>query len=179
MEEDLRIALAKEKELNDLKSRFVSMVSHEFRTPLTVIMSLAELLKNYSERLSADRKQEYLVKIINQIRLMTNLLNDVLTLGKAESVGLEFNPQPMNLEECCRAFVEEAQHSLDSAHQVVMTTNPMCTEAFGDEKLLRHIVPNLLTNAIKYSPGKDRVTLTCNVSMDRRPSAFVTRVWHS
>ncbi|MCI0712094.1 MAG: PAS domain S-box protein [Chloroflexi bacterium] len=159
MEEDLRVALAKEKELNDLKSRFVSMVSHEFRTPLTVITTSVELLRNYSERLSAERKQEHLVKIIKQIRLMTNLLNDVLTLGKAESVGMEFNPQPTNLEECCRIFVEEVQHSLDSTHQVVVATNQMCTKAFADEKLLRHIVSNLLTNAIKYSPGKERVYL--------------------
>jgi PAS domain S-box-containing protein len=152
-EEELRQSLERERELNELKSRFVSMVSHEFRTPLTTILSSSQLLKNYHERLTDERRDGHLTKIETQVRRLTELLEDVLTLSRAESVGFRFTPIPLDLEELCRSLTEEIQVITNTPHQIVFSSDGDCAGFMGDEKLLRQIVINLLTNAIKYSPN--------------------------
>jgi PAS domain S-box-containing protein len=162
-EQELREALEKERELNELKSRFVSIVSHEFRTPLTTILSSSQLVKRYRDRLSEERQIGYLDKIETQVYRLTELLEDVLTLSKAEAVGFQFNPEPLDLETFCRSLVEEIQAITNTPHRMVFSTSGSCDGFSGDEKLLRHIVTNLLTNAIKYSPqgGSVQLTLAC------------------
>jgi signal transduction histidine kinase len=164
VEDELRLALDRERELNELKSRFVSMVSHEFRTPLAVILSSSNLVKNYSDRMSAEKAQSHLEEIQNQIQLLTNLLEDILTLARAENVGMSFHPVPLNLEIILPKFVEEAQHSASISHKVVVkVSDHSCTDVLVDEHLLRHIISNLLSNAMKYSPEGSRIFLdaTC------------------
>ena len=150
-EADIRNALEKEKELSELKSRFVSMTSHEFRTPLTTILSSAELLESYSHKWTEKKKLEHLQRIQAAVKHMTQLLNDVLLIGKAEAGKLEFNPLPLDLAAFCHNLVEEMQLGT-SSHIIDFRIQEQCINACMDEKLLRHILSNLLSNAIKYSP---------------------------
>ncbi|WP_299403702.1 ATP-binding protein [Acaryochloris sp. IP29b_bin.148] len=150
-EEDIRNALTKERELNELKSRFVAMTSHEFRTPLATILSSAELLEHYGHKWDDTRKLKHLYQIQQSVEHMTGLLNDVLLLGKAESGNLAFKPVPIQLTEFCRGLAEELQIT-SNTHEIVCRLQEQTTETRMDEKMLRHIFTNLLSNAIKYSP---------------------------
>ncbi|HBL60091.1 MAG TPA: hypothetical protein DDZ80_16975 [Cyanobacteria bacterium UBA8803] len=160
----LRKALAKEKELNELKSRFVAMISHEFRTPLTTILSSAELLQRYSQRFTEEKKITHLGRIQLSVEHMTQMLNDVLLLGKTEAGKFEFQPAPLDIRQFCRALVEEFQLSADSRHTIHFEECSSLSSLQGqgryphlDRKLLRHILSNLLSNAIKYSPKSSTV----------------------
>lgn len=164
MEEELRIALSKEKELSELKSRFVSMISHEYRTPLAGILSSTDIMINYAERLSDERKTDHLLKIRRQVKRLANLLEDVLSLGKAEAVGMEFQPNLLNLEKHCQIFIEEVQQATGAEDCIVFTAKEPCGDVLADEELLRQILVNLLSNAVKYSSSKANVyfDLTCD-----------------
>ncbi|OKH29045.1 PAS domain-containing protein [Chroogloeocystis siderophila] len=151
IERDTFNALKKERELSELKSRFVTMTSHEFRTPLATILSSAELLEYYSHKWSDEKKLNHLYKIQSAVNHMTSLLNDVLLIGKAEAGKLEFNPQPFDLIIFCSSLVEELQIST-TKHQIIFQAQEQRLLLRLDEKLLRHILTNLLSNAIKYSP---------------------------
>ncbi len=149
----LQQALARERELNLLKTQFVSMVSHEFRTPLTAIQSTADLLYHYSQRFSEEKKQRYLERIQTAIQRMTTMLDEVLVLGRAESGKLEFNPAPIDLSWFCGALVDELQLNAGEGYVLNFTLDGNCHRVCLDEGLLRHILTNLLSNAIKYSPN--------------------------
>jgi PAS domain S-box-containing protein len=150
-EADIRNALEKEKELNELKSRFVAMTSHEFRTPLATILSSAELLEHYSHKWGEEKRLNHLQRIQVAVKHITELLNDVLLIGKAEAGKLEFKPTSLELVQFCHTLVEEMQLPA-SNHTITFRTQDQCLNACMDEKLLRHILGNLLSNAIKYSP---------------------------
>ena len=150
-EAEIRNALEKEKELSELKSRFVTMTSHEFRTPLTTILSSAELLEDYSSRWSEDKKLLHLRRIILTVKHMTQLLNDVLLLGKAEAGKLQCSRSVFDVVQFCRDLVEEMQMITDS-HTITFNHQCDCDKVDLDEKLVRHVLSNLLSNAIKYSP---------------------------
>jgi signal transduction histidine kinase len=159
VQEELRKTLLRERELSELRSSFVSLVSHEFRTPLTTIQSSAELLERYQERLASEKKLTHYHRIQSAISQMTHLLNEVLLIGQAEAGKLQFNPQPLDLVAFCRELVEGMQVMVDNrhsgkshAHRLSCTVSGECKDAEMDEKLLRHILTNLLSNAIKYSP---------------------------
>lgn len=156
-EEDIRKTLDKQKELSELKTRFVSMTSHEFRTPLTTILSSAELLEKYSKKLAEEKKLQHLHRIQASVKHMTQLLNNVLLIGKAEAGKLEYRPVPLDLAQFCRDLVEELQMGSDNNHTIAFASLGECTNACVDEKLLRYILSNLLSNAIKYSPQSGTV----------------------
>jgi signal transduction histidine kinase len=156
-EYEIRIALQQERELNELKSRFVSMVSHELRTPLTVIRTSLELLERYSAIASEEKKQEYFQRSRAAIQNMTQLLEDVLTIGKAEAGKLEFNPTRLDLKQFCHEIVEEMQLGISTTHTIHFSCQGGCTEACLDPTLLRSILTNLISNAVKYSPSGSRV----------------------
>jgi signal transduction histidine kinase len=162
MEAGLRRSLEKEQHLGEMKLRFFSMVSHEFRSPLTTILSSSELLLHYHERMSEERKLKHHHTIQSQVKRLTELLDDVMLLSKAEGGKLEFNPAPLALEEFCDEIVEQVKLSATDAHQIVFTPKGDFTRAVMDAKLLRHILTNLLSNAVKYSPqgGVVRLDLT-------------------
>jgi PAS domain S-box-containing protein len=163
-EEKLRTALAKEKELNELKSRFVSMISHEFRTPLTTIQSAAELLQYY--RWSDEEQQERFQQIHAAVQHMTQMLEDVLLIGKAEAGKLEFNPKLLDLTALCQQFVADLQLSANHQYQITFTSQGQANHAWIDQTLLRLIVSNLLSNAIKYSPENGNVELSLDYDSD-------------
>lgn len=160
LEENLRQTLAKERELSELKSRFTSMVSHEFRTPLAVIQASTDTLKHYMARLSEEKKTEYLDKIQGQIKRLVNMMDDVLALGKAQAVGIQFTAIPLNLETLCHEVVAEIQ-TTTTEHLIQVSVTGECTEILADGNLLRQMLTNLLSNAVKYSPqGSD---IACNL----------------
>lgn len=151
-EEDILNALQKERELNELKSRFVSMVSHEIRNPLNGILSAAQILERYGEQWPKEKKQEFFQRIKTSVKQLTELLDDVLTIGRSEAKKLDFKPALINLEKFTRDLLEEIKLSTGSQHAIVFVPQGKCTSTYLDEKLLRHILINLLSNAIKYSP---------------------------
>ncbi len=165
-EEEVFKALEREKELNELKSRFIAMASHEFRTPLTAIQGSADLLEIYGYKLSNDKKLIHLHRIQDHVQNMVRLLDDVLLIGKAEAGKMEFQQVNLDLEQYCYSLVEELQLTASSQHKIAFSILGKCTHACMDEKLLRHILTNLLSNAIKYSPqgGTVNFELACGES---------------
>lgn len=152
-DEETKAALAQQKELNDLRSRFVAMTSHEFRTPLATILSSAELLRFYGDRMEEAEKLDILQNVENSVQRMTRMLERVLMIGKSDANMLEFDPHALDLAALCHSLVDQArtQHP-DSPCQVQVDLAPGVAQGRYDEKLLRHIFGNLLSNAIKYSP---------------------------
>ena len=151
----LESSLRRQSELNELRSRFVSMTSHEFRTPLASIQSSAELLRDYGERLPAAEKAQIFQTIEDSVRRMTGMLERVLQIGRADARMLEFHPKPHDLVQLCAALVREVLATQPEVAARVVTDFPANGPLSGqyDETLLRHIVVNLLSNAIKYSPA--------------------------
>ncbi len=158
-EEAVCVALTKEKELSELKSRFWFMFAHEFRRPMTTILSSAQLLEHHSQQLSEVKRRQYLYMIQESVRAMEHLLNDVLAVGKVEGGELDFAPAPLDLEKFCQDLVAEIQFSAGQTHPIIFTNQDQCTTACLDKKLLWHILSNLLSNAIKYSPEGGHVYL--------------------
>ncbi len=155
--------LAKRLELAELKSNFITMTNHEFRTPLTTILSSAELLEHYGDKFPQEKQLNHLHRIQISAKHMSEMLNQVLILDRAQTSKLEFNPVPLNLVAWCRELVEELQigvgkqHVLAFTHQVdgTLEAQGLSLESIPadvDENLLRQILTNLLSNAIKYSP---------------------------
>ncbi len=151
-EAEVRMALEKEKELSELKSSFISMTSHEFRTPLSIILSSADLVELYGHKWTEEKKLTHLHRIQAATQRMTQLLDDVLLLGKAEARKLELKLAPLNLDKFCSDLIEELQLGAGSNYVINLVKRGQCTKTYMDEKLLRHIFTNLLSNAIKYSP---------------------------
>jgi signal transduction histidine kinase len=152
-EAELLKSLAREKELGQLKSNFVSMVSHEFRTPLGVIMSSAEILDNYLDQLEPGDRREQLLSIRKNTRRMADLMEEVLLLGMVEAGRLNFQPAPLDLPCFCRRLVDELQSATNNKCPVQISAPTDAQEAFADERLLQHVFTNLLSNAVKYSPA--------------------------
>ncbi|MBD2742903.1 PAS domain S-box protein [Coleofasciculus sp. FACHB-1120] len=163
-EEEIHSALEKEKELHELKSRFVSMTSHEFRTPLATILFSAGLLENYGFKWTEDKKKIHLHRIQTAVQRMNGMLDEVLLIGKTEAGKTEFNPAPIELETFCQDLVAEMQLTAGDRHSLIFTSKGACPAASIDEKLLRHILSNLLSNGIKYTPGGGiiKCELTCH-----------------
>ncbi len=155
-------ALAREKELSELRAKFVTMVSHEFRTPLTTIQFSAGLLQNYSSKWPEEKKSTHFVRIQLAIKRMTELLEDILVIGKIEANTLQFQPISLNLENFCRQLVEEQQLNDSNQHPIAFKHEGDNCNAQMDEKLLRQMLGNVLSNAIKYSPAGSTVSLQLN-----------------
>lgn len=153
----LRQALERERELGELKSRFVTMASHEFRTPLTTIMSTASFLEMAEGQVSSEKRLARLAKIQSAAADMTQLLDDVLVFGKAEANRLEYQPKALDIVAFSTEILEDIQAGLGNEHSMEFRNNLRDSKLMADEKLLRQIITNLLTNAVKYSAKGSRV----------------------
>ncbi len=156
-EAELLKSLAREKELGQLKSNFVSMVSHEFRTPLGVIMSSAEILENYLDQLEPEDRREQLLSIRKNTRRMADLMEEVLLLGMVEAGKLDFKPAALDFASFCRRLIDELQSATNNKCLVQISTLEDAKDGFADERLLQHVFINLLSNAVKYSPAGSTV----------------------
>lgn len=147
------VELAKAQEANQVTSEFVSMLSHDFRNPLTTILLSTGLLEYNGHRLTKERKLTHFQLIRSAIANMNNLLEEVLLIGKADVGKLQYNPSAISIELFCQQLVKEFELSISDRHQLVFNSIGEFPEQFWDESLLRHILTNLLSNAIKYSPA--------------------------
>jgi PAS domain S-box-containing protein len=168
-EAELLRALAREKELSQLKCNFVSLVSHEFRTPLGIISSSAEILRDYLTDLPEQERRDHLDTIARNTRRMSDLMEEVLVLGRLDAGKMAFEPAPIELAALCRKLVDEVQSATNHTSSLTLVMDSIPAEARADERLLRHILTNLLVNAVKYSePGgavKFHITRTGDVAV--------------
>lgn len=166
VEQELKRALEHERELGLLKSNFVSMVSHEFRTPLGIIQSSAEILDDYLEQLSPDERREQLTSIIRNSRRMAGLMEEVLVLGRLDADRMQYQPASLDLAALCRRLVDEVHSTTEGGVKVEFFTSDLPAETQADERLLRHILINLLTNAVKYSENGQKVSFDARATPD-------------
>lgn len=152
--------LAAEREVSELKSRFVALVSHEFRTPLGITMSAVELLRNYADRLPPDKLKELLQDIYSATLRMSGLMEQVLLLGRVEAGKIGFQVAPIDLEVLGSKLVDETLSATSRRCPVKFRVEGDLNAAYGDESLLRHVFSNLLSNAVKYSPNNSEVEFT-------------------
>jgi signal transduction histidine kinase len=171
VEDEIRRALEREKELGELKSRFTSMISHELRTPLASIQLASDLLKNYYSRMEESARLEHLNKIQGQVRHLTNLLEDVLTFTRAEQIGMELKQKLVDLNSFCADLSAEVR-ATNASHKIAYVDDTGNWSALVDPKLMRQALMNLMLNAVKYSPAGSTVTL----SLDRDGKDAVIRV---
>ena len=168
-EEDAKIRsiLAEEKKLNELKSQFLATVAHDLRTPLTSILISLELLQRYDEQLSEAKKTKYFGRIQTVIKTMTTQIEELLLAHQAESGKLSFNPEPINAITFCQNLLENFQTSAVDNYQLGFSNQGDCTQLNLDKSLLGHILNNLISNAIKYSPQGGTVNLNLICESDQ------------
>jgi PAS domain S-box-containing protein len=173
-EEELLKTLERERELSQLKSNFVSMVSHEFRTPLGIIQSSTELLRDFHNKMPADERDEQLQSIVRNTRRMAGMMEEVLILSRLDAGKLIFQPAALDLNLFFRRVIDEVLSATNRRCLIELSLNSVPSEAEADERLLGHIFTNLLSNAVKYSEagatvhfaierhGRDAVCVVCD-----------------
>ena len=172
-EEELLRSLAREKELGQLKSNFVAMVSHEFRTPLGIIQSSTEILADYLDKLDPSDRHAQLESIVKNTRRMANLMEEVLVLGRLDVGRMEFKPAPLELRLFCQRIVDEIAAVTDRRCPVKFRCDGDAGEARADETLMRHIFTNLLSNAVKFSEAAKSVEFA--VQRQAGDAVFIVR----
>lgn len=150
-------ALEKEKQLGDLRSQFITMTSHEFRTPLSSILTSAELLEHYGHTWTKEKSLVHLKRIQQAVNHIISMMDDVLFLGRANAGKLAFHREPLNLDEFVAQIVEEYQTGDKNTHEIRLERRNDCQSVKGDKKLIRHILTNLISNAMKYSPEGSQI----------------------
>ena len=160
---ELHTALQKEKELNELKSRFVSMASHEFRTPLTTMMSSLSLVTRYGENNDKDNQLKHVGKIKNAINNLTDILNDFLSVSKLEEGKVENLPEPLDIKLFIAEIISDMQ-SMAGSEQLIVQHHVGKAQVNIDRKLLKNILFNLISNAIKFSPTQATIDVHVQVN---------------
>ncbi|BAZ37799.1 response regulator receiver sensor signal transduction histidine kinase [Calothrix sp. NIES-4101] len=169
-EERTRAALRKEQELNELKSSFVAMVSHEFRTPMSTIVTSLDLLRYHEENITEDKKIQYFQRIDKAINQMLKMLDEILFLSRNEIGKGEFHPNLVNLERFCQEIRELIQFSIGKEHIISLNIIGDCSQVNIDEELVNCMITNLLSNAVKYSPTQS--TVNFDVSCQQHLAIF-------
>ncbi|HHM21527.1 MAG TPA: HAMP domain-containing histidine kinase, partial [Bacteroidetes bacterium] len=165
-EAELKELLEKEKELNELKSRFVSMASHEFRTPLSTILSSVELVEAYHKTEHQPNREKHIARIKKSVNHLTSILNDFLSLSRLEEGYVQIQPDTFSLDAFCEDVFEQFRDQLRPGQHFVHhgTTD---VEITTDKKCLQHILINLLSNASKYSGNNAPIHCTTRVENNR------------
>lgn len=160
--EELKEALEKEKELNDMKSRFVTMASHEFRTPLSTILSSVSLIGKYKQEEEDEKRQKHVERIKSAVTNMTLILNDFLSAGKLEEGKISNNPIELNVVKLVNEIASELSNLLKPS-QKIQYNHLGKEELLIDKQFLRNILINLLSNAIKFSPENKNIILNTKI----------------
>jgi signal transduction histidine kinase len=163
--DEMQLALNQARELNLLKSRFTAMVSHEFRTPLAVIQSSTDLLRRYADRMPDEKRQAALAQITTQVSELVALLDDILMLGRADAIGLAYQPERTDFAVYVATLVQQAQQTT-TEHELRLNVQgePRLIEI--DLALMHQALTNLLSNAIKYSPDGGTITIDVHFQPD-------------
>lgn len=171
--EEISQALEKEKELNTLKTRFISMISHEYRTPLTVILTSTYLIEQFYDGEKEDEFNKFINKIRSSVNDMTQLLEDVLTIGRNESGKSKLIPQKVDFLKFLQEIIEEVKVVDKEQHKMEINYSILDDSIISDEKSLKHIFQNLLTNACKYSPESDIVKIAIEDDPDEKENLII------
>jgi PAS domain S-box-containing protein len=158
-ESEVRQALEQAKHLSELRDRFVSMLCHQFRTPLNIVSFSADLLRRNIHQWNEEKNRSYLDLILAAVEQLSHLLDDILLYGKADAAKLEFHPRPIDLDKFCRDIAIQVKIANGNQKDINVINSEKLTQAYLDPKLLQHILNNLLSNAIKYSLNDSTVTL--------------------
>jgi PAS domain S-box-containing protein len=158
-ETDIRNALIREQELNELKSRFVSMASHEFRTPLSAISTSAILINKQNDAGNTGKIKKYAEQIQQNVRNLVVILNDFLSLGKLEEGKVRARPEYFDLVGYAKNLINEFEPNLKKGQDISLNTDPEVIETYLDPKLMHHILTNLVSNAIKYSQEDQQIEI--------------------
>ena len=155
-EKEILKALEKEKELNEMKTRFISMASHEFKTPLTTVLSSANLLAKYTETEQQDKRQRHIDKIKSSVQNLNNILNDFLSLERLESGHIQVRVKEVMLSELLLQINDTFEHTLKKGQKIDFDFKKDLI-ILSDPHLIQNIVINLVSNAIKYSPDQQPI----------------------
>jgi PAS domain S-box-containing protein len=159
--QSLSEALEKEKELNELKSRFVSMASHEFRTPLSTVLSSAYLVSKYTQSEEQPKRDKHIHRIVSSVNMLNDILNDFLSVGKIEEGRIQIRKADTNYSSLIKDLIFEIQPILKKGQRIQYNHNGIET-AMLDVSLMKHIVMNLLSNAIKFSTEDETIIIETN-----------------
>jgi len=160
---EVKEALVKEKELSELKSRFVSMASHEFRTPLSAILSSISLIARYNEHEDIDKRMKHVGRIKSSVDNLNTILNGFLSLSKLEEGFIMVDADTFDIMELSEDVIDELNGILKSGQQIIYKHIGQKISILLDENLLRNIMINLVSNAIKYSKEKKKIWITTNI----------------
>lgn len=159
-ENEVRKSLEREKDLSELKSKFVSIASHEFRTPLSAVMSSASLIQQYKERGDFEKVDKHITRIKSAVNHLTQILNDFLSLGKLEEGKVEMLAEEVDLDEFFQDLKEEISGFLKDRQSVNVEFLSQRKEIRTDPRILRNVMFNLISNASKYSPADKSIKIT-------------------
>lgn len=157
--DSLTKSLEKEKEVNDLKSRFVSMASHEFRTPLSTILSSVSLLAKYETTEDQPKRDKHIDRIKSSVKTLTDILNEFLSLGKIEEGKVDVNFENFDLTLFMQGVVNEMSVLLKNGQELILDGDENIT-CYSDASLLKHVLINLVSNAIKFSPENAKIIIS-------------------
>ncbi len=163
-------ALDKEKDLNKQKTRFLSIVSHDFRTPLTVIQATIDLLETYGMKWPEEKVISHYGRVRKSIDYMTQLIEEVLIIGRVDEGRVVFQPEPLDIVEFSSELFEEIKVIANEHHVMKYIDETYQRKGYLDEKIMTHVLNNLMSNAIKYSPKGGVIEL--HVAHDGRKAKF-------
>jgi signal transduction histidine kinase len=172
---EIQNALMKERELNELKTQFIDVASHEFRTPLTVILGNTEFIIKYYQKLSEEKRFDNLNKVLKSALRLKDMIEDVLVLSRLTSNKINIELQLLNIEKFCHEIIEDVLSDSENKSQIMLSLVDkfgLGKEIYGDSKILYHILSNLLNNAVKYSE-KDS-PIECLVELS--PSEIIFKI---
>jgi len=166
LQQKMHAALEQEKQLNEMKNSFISLVSHEFRTPLTSILSSTDLLELYGRNWDEERYLQYINSIQISVLEMVEMLNDIITLSRGDRGKLSLNPIKFNLKKAVTELIERERLNCKNSHQINLIYEASDFEVNADLKIINHILDNLLSNAIKFSPAGKDILLKVNIDQE-------------
>jgi PAS domain S-box-containing protein len=166
-EEEAHKALERERELNELKSKFVSIASHEFRTPLSTVLSSASLIDQYNARDEKEKVTKHVQRIKSSVDHLTSILNDFLSLGKLEEGKMDVVIEPIRLGDFLSDVEEEISSTLKTGQELKINCKEGPHEIFTDARMLRNVLFNLISNASKYSAAEKRISISCKRTGNR------------
>ena len=159
LEAEAAAMLEQERQISEMKTRFISVTSHEFRTPMSAALGSVELLSNHFDRLAPPKRQELLGRITTSLGRMTEMLDDVLLLNRMDANRVEINLAPANLRQQLHSYIEEIRLGDRDAHALDFHVSGELDDFATDLNLLHHIASNLLSNAVRYSPPGSAITV--------------------
>lgn len=162
VEDEISKALTKERDLNELKSRFVSMASHEFRTPLSTILSSASLIAKYPDESEVEKRTKHVNRIKSSVANLTNILDDFLSLGKLEEGRVEVLHGDIDLVGLINEVTDGLKVIMKSGQDIKVSVGGNNQPIQSDNRLLKNVLINLTSNAIKYSPVNSKIGVDVN-----------------